>query len=177
LPHQECELPISDDLVHDLSAWYEAREKADEELRRRANVASHFVHYAINADRDVERYIHFFVALDALFGGPGRVASGILDGVLRLRAGDPLWTKRATGLYKLRNDLVHGGASTIETWGGIAEYERQFGSRPLDDVATIAMAALARFFAVSVAPARRKLGARLIGFWKDISRALRRLVA
>lgn len=133
LPHQVTPLNITDDLVHAMATWYTSFASADEEGRQRATVASHFVHYGINADRSVERYIHFYVALDALFGRRGQVEIAIRDGLAKLYAGEAAWAVKAGQLFELRNELMHGSASRIETWSQFDGYVRHFESTPLDE--------------------------------------------
>ncbi|MEO8382919.1 MAG: hypothetical protein ABI779_24900 [Acidobacteriota bacterium] len=177
LPHQLNQLNVDDTLIASLRAWYAARDAADEEGRRRATIASHFVHYGINADRDVERYIHFFVALDALFGQRGRVEVGIRDGFAKLYPSNAAWSSRGAELYQLRNELAHGGTSTIETWDRLEAYDRKFRSEPLGDLSTAATDALVRYFAVRDLPAQRTVRVRVAELLYDIARAFRRFVA
>ncbi|HYK02227.1 MAG TPA: hypothetical protein VE974_10755 [Thermoanaerobaculia bacterium] len=174
LPHQVSELNVNDALISSLRSWYAARDAADEEGRRRATIASHFVHYGINADRDVERYLHFFVALDALFGQRGRVELGIRDGFSKLHPGDTAWVVRAAELYQLRNELAHGGTSTIETWDRLDAYDRRFQTEPLSDLSTASTDALLRYFAVRDLPVRRNARVRVTELLYDIGRAFRR---
>lgn len=177
LPHQVNQLNVNDTLIASLRAWYAARDGADEAGRHRATIASHFVHYGINADRDVERYIHFFVALDALFGQRGRVELGIRDGFAKLHPGDSAWGIRGAELYQLRNELAHGGTSTIETWDRLEAYDRTFRSEPLADLSMAATDALVRYFAVRDLPAKRTVRVRLAELLYDVGRAFRRFVA
>lgn len=174
LPHQVETLNVTDDLIRAITTWYATRASTDDEGRQRATVASHFVHYGINADRNVERYVHFYVALDALFGRRGQVEIGIRDGFTKLFAGDANWIAKAGDLFELRNELIHGGASMIETWSGFDGYVRHFKSTPLDDLSDAAMRSLREYFTVRDLPLRRSIRTRVLEMFGDIGRAWRR---
>ncbi len=135
---------ITPDHVDACRAWYARQLIAAPDLQKRAFVATQFVHYAIVAG-DLERFIHFFIALDALFGVRGNVENTIADGVERTFAGDPAWKQRAHRLFNLRNELLHGGSSRIQAWDGYDDYERHFASEPDDDVAIAALVAVRNY--------------------------------
>ena len=103
------------------------------------------VNYGITAD-DLERFLHFFIALDALFGEMGKVEETIINGIKRTFPGDSKWLERAEMLFDLRSELVHGGSSFIDDWKSLDHYRRHFQSHPLTDVGTAAMTALRNYF-------------------------------
>ncbi len=134
--------PAALSLVRD---WYASLYSAHEELRRRAITASHFIHYGTMAD-SLERFIHYYIALDALFGERHKVEVNIQKGVEHLFPNDQLWVYRAEHLFDLRNALVHGGTSSIDGWKDFDAYMRHVKTSPMEDVANAAMTALRTYF-------------------------------
>ncbi|MEL7657257.1 MAG: hypothetical protein AAGU75_15280, partial [Bacillota bacterium] len=131
-------------------------------------VASHYINYGINADEDLDRFIHLFIALDALFGKRGEVERGIKFGLKETFDGDSNWIKRASKLFDLRNELLHGGSSSISDWNELETYEKTFQTNPLDDVLEASLRAFANFFTLPVYE-RQKLcwSQRFIKWIKD----------
>jgi hypothetical protein len=125
--------------------WYTQRSQAHEKSAQRANVASHFLHYGI-MDSELDRFIHFFITLDSLFGERSQVEENIKKGINHTFLGDSTWEKRAEYLFKLRNDLIHGGISQIRDWERLDHYRRYFKSHPMNDVKTAAMIGLKNYF-------------------------------
>lgn len=161
IPTLPFEIDITSELLADIKQWYADRANASEERQKRATTASHFIHYAIMADGLV-RFIHFFVALDALFGVRGDVEYTIRDGIAGAFDHDATWQQRARKLLRLRNELLHGGSSAIADWKDLTWYSKQFRSDPLRDIATAAMTALVRFWALpEPQPRRRQASPRL----------------
>jgi hypothetical protein len=107
----------------------------------RITVASHFVHNAI-VGSGLDRFIHFFIALDALFGERDGVGAAISAGVCALPGVKADAEHRVDQLYSLRNALLHGGSGTIERWVGYKGYLQRFGVRPNVDVAEFALLSL-----------------------------------
>ena len=149
------DLTMTDEGFAETVRWYDARAAADAELSKRASVASHFIHHGL-IRRDLERFIHFFVALDALFGVRGDVERAIIAGVDRVFGGDPNWKGRARQLFNLRSEILHGGASSIETWPGFSNYDRHFKTDPIFDVAKMALRLQQINASVSSLPVRRR---------------------
>jgi len=127
-----------------MSDWYENVNVSPIEIGKRARTAAHFVHYAIVAD-ELEQFLHFFIALDAMFGVRGNVENMIIAGVNRVFNGDNTWHQKARKLFDLRSELLHGGASSIQAWSGYDAYDRHFKSNPVADVAEMAFRALRQF--------------------------------
>jgi hypothetical protein len=140
VPPLMSDLEVSDDLFKHIKNWYIRKNALPEETKRRVQVASQFIHYGIIAD-GIERFIHFFVVLDALFGERGNVEAKITAGVKAIFSGDALWEYKISRLFKLRSSLVHGGCSSILDWVEIDSYRRHTKSHPLTDVITAAMTA------------------------------------
>lgn len=139
------DVTLTPELTEQFKRWYAARAAAGDEPRQRATAASHFVHYGIIAD-DLERFLHFFIALDALFGVRGDVERTITDGVANTFDRDSSWRDRAAELFNLRSELVHGASSHIDEWERLDHYRRHFRSHPLRDVTKASLTALRRFF-------------------------------
>ncbi len=135
---------MSEELLQRLRNWYSSRDAADVALRRRATVASQFVQFGLLAD-DIERFTHFFVALDALFGVRGKVEATVTAGVERVFS-ESTWVDRASRLFDLRSEILHGGSSAIEEWSWYEDYRRHFKSEPLRDVTELALRCLRDFF-------------------------------
>ena len=144
MPQSPGEITLADDLLERVRKWYSFRNAAEPEKRQRAVVASQFVQFGLVAE-DLERFIHFFVSLDALFGTRGKVEATVGAGIARA-LGASEWADRAAKLFDLRNEVLHGGSSAIDEWPWYEEYRRHFRSEPLSDVAIAALSSLREFF-------------------------------
>jgi hypothetical protein len=144
VPVTFARMDLSPVLLSRVQSWYRGRDEAPAEMKRRAVVASQFLHFGFVAD-GLEQFIHFFIVLDALFGVRGRVERSIVAGVEQ-SFDDRTWTSRAGKLIELRNELMHGGSSTIETCPSYSGYVRCYRSHPLRDIATAATVSASRFF-------------------------------
>lgn len=145
LPPLLVDVDLSPEIISKVESWYLQRSLASDLIARRATTASHFIHYGIASD-DLERFLHFFIALDALFGERNKVEQAIKDGVKQTFQHDSTWEKRTEWLFELRSELVHGGVSSINDWKDLECYRRHFKSHPLVDVKTAAMTALRTYF-------------------------------
>jgi hypothetical protein len=141
MPSLPIDFRISEQSIVHIKRWYSAYQSADEEKQRRANTASHYVHHAIMAD-GFERFIHYYISLDALFGERYKVEENIKSALLRMFPNDPKWVYRADRLFDLRNALIHGGTSSIDGWKDLTGYMRHVKSSPLEDVGLAAMTAI-----------------------------------
>lgn len=148
-PHYVSDLKFDSEAIDVLLAWYRKREACTPEFRQRLDKAAYFFNRGMNAD-DIEAYINNFVALDALFGERGSVEASIEAGILSLKVGADL-EERASWLFDLRNELVHGGSRYIAEWPKYQRYVRHFKSQPLADVAKLAQSA------ILAAPARHAI--------------------
>jgi Apea-like HEPN len=138
-------LDVSADILFEIQSWYDLRSKSSDSIAQRATTAAHFVHYGIIYD-GLERFIHFFIALDALFGERYKVEKNIKEGIRKTFTSQPDWENRADKLFELRNELIHGGISSIKRWDGLEHYRRCFKSHPMKDIQTAAMTALRVYF-------------------------------
>lgn len=141
IPPIGSELIISEEILSRLVSWYEKRENLQDEKKRRVQVASQFLHYGIIAE-NLERFIHFFIVLDSLFGERHQVEAKITEGIKQLFPNDKKWEYKISRLFDLRSELVHGGCSSISEWQELDSYRRHTKSHPLWDVTNAAMTAL-----------------------------------
>lgn len=141
MPSLPLDFTVSASNIAQVKDWYARLYSAHEELRRRAITASHFIHHAVMAD-GMERVLHYYIALDALFGERGKVEGNIKKGIEQLFPNDPTWVYRADHLFDLRNALVHGGTSSVGGWEHLEAYMRHVKTSPLEDVSKAATTAL-----------------------------------
>lgn len=141
LPPLLVDINVEPETISEVQEWYVQRASSPEPVKKRATTASHFIHYAIIHD-NLERFLHFFFALDALFGERHKVEQSIIDGIKQTFPMNISWEERVKKLFDLRSELVHGGASEISDWEELDSYRRYFKSQPLEDVKTAAMTAL-----------------------------------
>jgi len=139
-PYYASEITIRDEDISKIKRWYESEQTLTPEQRNRIEKCAHFINKGMNSS-DIESYIHYFVALDALYGKVGNVFKTIEDGVNGLPNSGP-WNKKISWLYELRNELVHGGSRYIEEWTKYMRYYRHFSSEPARDIEKLAFHAL-----------------------------------
>ena len=144
LPPLAADIHLSEDVIEATRRWDQARQALPADGSKRATVASHFVHYALVAD-GLEQFVHFFIALDAMFGLRGDVENTIAKGVRYVFSDSLEWERRARKLFNLRSELLHGGASSVADWSGYSPYVKHYRSSPNQDVATMALHALAAY--------------------------------
>jgi len=135
------DLQISDSTCARIADWLAELDRAQEETRRRIRTASQFAHFALMTS-GVERYVHFFVVLDGLFGERGKTERTITEGVERVCGRGSVEVTKVGWLFELRSELVHGGCSSIPEWGRLRAYERHYTAHPMDDIAQIALRCL-----------------------------------
>jgi hypothetical protein len=145
MPSLPIDFGISANNISQVRRWYSARATSDEETQRRALTASHYIHHAIMSD-GFERFIHYYISLDAMFGERYKVEETIKKALLKMFPNDSAWEYRADRLFDLRNALVHGGTSTIDGWKGLKAYMRHLKTSPMEDVGRAAMTGLRNYF-------------------------------
>jgi hypothetical protein len=138
-------LDLDATLMTELGAWYKKRDRATEEKAARASTAAAFLHHAVIAD-DIERFIHTFIVVDALFGERGKVEAKILEGIAKVFPGDLSWEHRTKLLFDLRSEIVHGVVSDLEDWSGDDDYHMNFRVEPTQDASVMATTALRGYF-------------------------------
>ena len=136
------DIEITNELLNKVRNWYKNQYKSDD--FNRASKGAQFVQYGITRKTEVDKFLHYFISLDALFGSDGRVEESIIEGVSDTDT--EVNKEKIKRIYKLRSDLVHGGSSYINDWKGIIDYQNHFNSYPLKDVQDIAMKSLVNYF-------------------------------
>ncbi len=145
LPPLLNDFEISEKTISDVKTWYTKYSLATEEKIKRMSAAAIFMNYGMVSD-EVEKFIHFFICLDALFGSRNAVEKGILHGIQQIFPKDKKWIERSHRLYDLRCALIHGQTHSIKNWQGFSDYVRIFRSEPAEDITNIAMTALRLYF-------------------------------
>lgn len=148
-PFYASDIIITEDLTKKVEKWYQSLQECPNEYKQRIKKSANFFNRAMNSD-DIESYINYFIALDALFGQRGSVESSIVAGVANL-ALDEKFTEKTTWLFDLRNELVHGGSRYISEWPKYQRYTKHFGTKPLNDLKELAQKAIVK--APSILPA------------------------
>lgn len=145
MPSLVFDFEISTEHVDQIKRWYTAYSGATQTLQRRATAAAQFIHHAVMTD-GFEQFIHYYIALDAMFGERYAVEESIRKALLRMFPDNAMWVYRADHLFDLRNELMHGGASSLGGWKGLEAYMRHVKTSPLEDVGRAAMTAFRSYF-------------------------------
>jgi hypothetical protein len=132
------DLEINNIIIEDIRAWY--KKQSASLMSNRANRGAQFIQYGLTRNTELDKFIHYFISLDALFGERGNVEESIINGISQVKY--EMNINKVNKLYKLRSSLVHGGASYINDWKDIIDYKNHFKSEPLNDVQEIAMKSL-----------------------------------
>lgn len=140
IPYFTSDISIGEAEVAEVKRWYEASSTCSQETQERIEKGAYFLNRALNA-ADIESYINYFVALDALFGERGAVEASILNGVRSLGI-DPEFSEKTPWLFDLRNELVHGGSRYITEWPKYARYAQHFRTKPIADIRSLAQLAV-----------------------------------
>jgi len=142
LPYYIDEHLLTKEDILKIQRWFELAGSSNNENSNRIDKCSYFIHRAMNSI-DIESYVNFFVALDALFGTRGAVEASITQGVQMLH-GSHKWQEKIAWLFELRNELVHGGSRHLKEWHKYYNYYHHFDSKPNVDIEKLAFAALLR---------------------------------
>ena len=140
IPYYSSNIVIGSVEVADIRNWYELCATCNQDAQQRIEKGAHFLNRALNSD-DIESYINFFIVLDALFGERGAVEASILRGVRALGI-DPKFLEKASWLFDLRSELVHGGSRYITEWSRYTRYTQHFRAKPLSDIRSLAQLAV-----------------------------------
>lgn len=140
IPYFASDIPIGEEDVEELKCWYKTSSICSQEVQQRIEKGAHFLSRALNAS-DIESYINYFVALDALFGERGAVEASIVNGVRSLGI-DSTFSEKTHWLFDLRNELVHGGSRYITEWREYARYVKHFRTKPIADIRSLAQLAV-----------------------------------
>jgi hypothetical protein len=140
-PYYGEEIVIDESDISNINKWYEEEGLLDKDKKNRVGKSAYYINKGMNS-KDIDSYIYYFVALDALFGKVGSVSQSIKDAVNCLPNADS-WNEKIKWLFDLRNELVHGGSRYIEEWPKYMNYYRHFSSEPAHDIEKLALHALA----------------------------------
>lgn len=140
LPYYADDNVLNKNIIKKIQQWYEAECKLEPDQKNRISKCAYFINRGMNSN-DIDSYIHFFVALDALYGRKGSVKQSIINGVSSLPQSNN-WISKVSWLFDLRNELVHGGSRYIKEWPKYAKYYNHFLTEPDKDVEQLAMLAL-----------------------------------
>jgi hypothetical protein len=135
------EVELSNEDLDDLKNWYGRVRSSSIGIQTRVSAAAQFTNYAIVAE-GLERFVHFFISLDALFGERGKVEKTITNGLKHIYQTESNWDYRAPKLFDLRSSLVHGAYASIDEWDELPAYRRHTASDPLQDVTDASLRAL-----------------------------------
>jgi hypothetical protein len=141
LPYYSDDLKLNDIDIFNIKRWYESELLLSTEQKSRIEKCAHYINKGMNTS-DIDSYMHFFIALDALYGRKGCVSKSIEDGVAKLPCSND-WNNKISWLFNLRNELVHGGSRYIEEWPQYMPYYRHFSTDPAHDIEKLAYHALA----------------------------------
>lgn len=78
-------------------------------------------------------FINASIAMDALFGVDGKVKTSILSGVEKYAVSIPKVKEKYNLILRIRNNLLHGEFSSIETCPEYVSYFERFKCDPIDD--------------------------------------------
>lgn len=113
---------IEDIDIMEIKNYYMQIDSMSEEIKNRFSTATTFINHAMNSNNSTDIFLNYYISLDALFGVEFYVEKSIEAGIDFLIS-DIVLKNKAKLLYKLRNELVHGGSRFIEEW---SEYERYY---------------------------------------------------
>lgn len=140
-PYYGNDIEIKIENIAKIKQWYREEQELTDEQRNRIEKCAHFINKGMNSS-DIESYVHYFVALDALYGKIGSVSKSIEQGVSFLPDSSQ-WNEKISWLFDLRNELVHGGSRYLEEWPKYMRYYRHFSEEPARDIEKLAFHALA----------------------------------
>ena len=141
-PFYASDITINAEITIKVAEWYKSLSRCSEEHKQRIKKSANFFNRAMNSE-DIESYINYFIALDALFGQRGSVEASIIAGIKTLGL-DEKSEEKTSWLFDLRNELVHGGSRYIAEWPKYQRYVKHFGSKPLGDLKELAQKSLLR---------------------------------
>lgn len=140
IPYFASDISLDSEDVEGIQEWYECLARCSQDSRSRLEKAAHFLNRGVNSS-DIEAYINYFITLDALFGERGSVEASILGGLRQVDIPSD-YMEKASWLFDLRNELVHGGSRFISEWPKYTRYTQHFRSKPMDDVQSLAQLAV-----------------------------------
>lgn len=131
--------------INNIQEYYKLLETKSDIIKNRVLAATTYINQAMNSLNETDIFLNYYISLDALFGIEFRVEESIKKGV-ELLIEDTILKEKATLLYKLRNDLVHGGSRYIEEWSEFENYYHKFKNNDiLTDIEKLAFECLNKY--------------------------------
>lgn len=127
---------LSKEAIAAIQKWYVDLEGLPADHRVRIEKSCYFINRGM-ITQGLDSYVNFFISLDALFGVKRDVGGSIERGVKSLPIEESL-KQKVPWLFKLRNELVHGGSRYCAEWQKYEQYCSHFGTRPEDDIKRVA---------------------------------------
>lgn len=112
-------------------------------FKNKMSVCLHNYSLGLQSNSDIA-FIHYFIALDALYGTDKGNRNSIIKGILSLKL-ENFDEKRAERLYRLRGALIHGGIKSCKDWINYRDYLRKYKSEPFSDLQRILATAIVDF--------------------------------
>ncbi|MEQ1594590.1 MAG: hypothetical protein ABL985_05795 [Casimicrobium sp.] len=134
---------FDDTLLLACERWLQKMKAAATDLGQRALAAARWVNHAV-VSSGTTRFLFLFFAIDALFGERHYVLETIRRGVVGSAGHE--WDARCERLFKLRSELVHGGAPSVSEWSEYERYRDHFDSEPEDDMELLAATCLMNYW-------------------------------
>ncbi len=130
--------------IEEVKNYYKFLEQKSEIIKNRVFVATNYINHAMNGTNDNDIFLNYYISLDALFGIQGNVGNSIENGI-NLVIENLILKSKSEFLYRLRNELVHGGIRYIEEWEEYEEYYHKFKSDILTDIEKLAFSCLNKY--------------------------------
>jgi len=144
-PPFSSNVKINIDVLRNVDSYIHLINKLNPRFQKRFETATQFIHYGMMTDSDIERFMNFYIALDALFGEKGQVEESIKNGLLTIKNFDKKIEEKANELFDLRNEIVHGGCSRLKEWKRYENYLDQYGIDPHTDIELICYSSIKNY--------------------------------
>jgi hypothetical protein len=136
-PSFASHLEIDIETLEEIDSYIKSINSLNSESKKRFETATQFINYGLLAFSDIERFMHFYIALDALFGEKNKVEASIRKGLCSLKNIDKKIDEKADRLFDLRNEILHGGSSSLRDWKGYEIYLTLYNVDPFIDIELI----------------------------------------
>lgn len=129
-----------------IEEYIQSIKKLKPQYQKRFETATQFIHYGMLAYSNVEKFMHFYIALDAMYGEIYNVEESIKNGLLSIENVDKDIKVKSKKLYDLRNEILHGGCSRLEEWKGYSKYLDEFDIEPFEDLELICYRCIMNYY-------------------------------
>jgi len=131
------QITLDDECQASILNFFKTSEELTGTRKNRMNVCLHHYNLGLQMQRNTDiAFIHYSIALDALYGTTKGNQKSIVSGILSLYL-EGIDNDRAKSLYKLRCSLVHGGVKTIKEWSKYKHYRKKYRREPFHDLQNI----------------------------------------